>query len=126
MRDLQPKSSTYFFWTGTSTIKTAVNNWSEKLRRLYEAAGIVGKRSHEWRDTLAIEVLEGGGSLEDIQLLLGHKSRKTTEKYYVALTRKRMEKAIEARRRTWDADTVSVNSAAPTHTSEEREPISAE
>jgi integrase len=53
-------------------------------------------------------VLEGGGSLEDVQLLLGHKSRKTTKKYYVALTKKRMEKAIDAGRRTWDADVISV------------------
>jgi len=105
---LQPKSPKHFFWTGTSTIKTAVNDWSEKMRQLYIEAGIEGKRSHEWRDTLAIEVLEGGGSLEDVQLLLGHKSRKTTEKYYVALTKKRMEKAIDARRRTWDADVISL------------------
>ena len=108
---LQPKSPRYFFWTGTSTIKTAVNDWSEKMRQLYLEAGIEGKRTHEWRDTLAIEVLEGGGSLEDVQLLLGHKSRKTTEKYYVALTKKRMEKAIDARRRTWDADVISVPAA---------------
>jgi integrase len=78
------------------------------MRQLYVEAGIEDKRTHEWRDTLAIEVLEGGGTLEDVQLLLGHKSRKTTEKYYVALTKKRMEKAIEARRRTWDADAVVV------------------
>jgi integrase len=108
VRKLPPKSRHYFFWTGTSTIKTAVNDWSEKMRRLYVEAGIEGKRSHEWRDTLAIEVLEGGGSLEDVQLLLGHKSRKTTEKYYVALTKKRMEKAIEARRHTWDADSTAL------------------
>jgi integrase len=107
-RDLPPKSREYFFWTGTSTIKTAVNDWSEKMRKLYVEAGIEGKRTHEWRDTLAIEVLEGGGSLEDVQLLLGHKSRKTTEKYYVALTKKRMENAIEARRRTWDADAMAI------------------
>jgi integrase len=81
------------------------------MRQLYVEAGIEGKRTHEWRDTLAIEVLEGGGSLEDVQLLLGHKSRKTTEKYYVALTKKRMEKAIDARRRTWDADVISVPAA---------------
>jgi integrase len=55
-------------------------------------------------------VLEGGGTLEDVQWILGHKSRKTTEKYYVALTKKRMEKAIEARRRTWDADTIDLRS----------------
>lgn len=112
VKNLTPKSKHYFFWTGASTIKTAVNDWSEKMRRLYEAADIEGKRTHEWRDTLAIEVLEGGGSLEDVQLLLGHKSRKTTEKYYVALTKKRMEKAIEARRRTWDADVVSAGHGA--------------
>jgi len=96
VRRLPPKSRDCFFWTGTSTIKTAVNDWSEKMRRLYVEAGIEGKRSHEWRDILAIEVLEGGGSLEDVQLLLGHKSRKTTEKYYVALTKKRLEKAIDS------------------------------
>ena len=107
LRKLPPKSPRYYFWTGTSTIKTAVNDWSEKMRQLYVAAGIEGKRTHEWRDTLAIEVLEGGGALEDVQLLLGHKSRKTTEKYYVAVTKKRMEKAIDARRRTWDADAVA-------------------
>ena len=112
VKNLTPKSKHYFFWTGASTIKTAVNDWSEKMRRLYEAANIEGKRTHEWRDTLAIEVLEGGGSLEDVQLLLGHRSRKTTEKYYVALTKKRMEKAIEARRRTWDADVVSASHGA--------------
>lgn len=111
LRELPRKSKDYFFWTGTSTIKTAVNDWSEKMTRLYIAAEIDGKRTHEWRDTLAIEVLEGGGSLEDVQLLLGHKSRKTTEKYYVALTKKRMEKAIEARRRTWDADAIAVSTS---------------
>ena len=114
VRKLSPKSRDYFFWTGTSTVKTAVNDWSEKMRQLYVAAGIEDKRTHEWRDTLAIEVLEGGGSLEDVQLLLGHKSRKTTEKYYVALTKKRMEKAIEARRRSWDADVIA---SAPLPTS---------
>lgn len=98
-------------FNAASTIKTAVNDWSEKMRRLYIEAGIQGKRTHEWRDTLAIEVLEGGGSLEDVQLLLGHKSRKTTEKYYVALTKKRMEKAIEARRHTWDADSTALGMA---------------
>ena len=61
------------------------------MRQLYVEAGIEGKRTHEWRDTLAIEV-EVGGTLEDVQLLLGHKSRKTTEKYYLAVTKKRMEK----------------------------------
>ncbi len=111
VKQLPPKSKSYFFWTGTSTIKTAVNDWSEKMRRLYVHAGIEGKRSHEWRDTLAIEVLEGGGSLEDVQLLLGHKSRKTTEKYYVALTKKRMEKAVHARRHSWDADAVALGTA---------------
>jgi len=65
VRKLPPKSPKYFFWAGTSTIKTAVNDRSEKMRQLYVEAGIEGKRTHEWRDTLAIEVLEGGGTLEE-------------------------------------------------------------
>ena len=126
VRKLPPKSQQYFFWTGTSTIKTAVNDWSEKMRQLYVEAGIEGKRTHEWRDTLAIEVLEGGGSLEDVQLLLGHKSRKTTEKYYVALTKKRMENAIEARRRTWDADAIAISSLPTSATSKLSKPSDGE
>ena len=35
LRKLPPKNPKYFFWTGTSTIKTAVNDWSEKMRQLY-------------------------------------------------------------------------------------------
>jgi hypothetical protein len=42
LRNLPPKSQKYFFWTGTSTIKTAVNDWSEKMRQLYVEAGIEG------------------------------------------------------------------------------------
>ena len=122
VQNLPSKSRGNFFWTGTSTIKTAVNDWSEKMRQLYVEAGIEGKRTHEWRDTLAIEVLDGGGSLEDVQLLLGHKSRKTTEKYYVALTKKRMENAIEARRRTWDADAVAIGLLAVSAISESPKP----
>ena len=62
------------------------------MRQLYVEAGIEGKRTHEWRDTLTIEVLEGGGTLEHVQLLLGHKSRKTAEKYYVAVRRNAWKK----------------------------------
>ena len=40
LRNLPPKSTKYFFSTGTSTIKTAVNDWSEKMRQRYVKAGV--------------------------------------------------------------------------------------
>jgi integrase len=84
VRKLPPKSPQFFFWPGTSTIKTAVNDWSEKMRRLYVEAGIEGKRTHEWRDTLAIECLRGAGRSKTCNCCsatnLGKRRRSTTSR----------------------------------------------
>ncbi|MBV9156731.1 MAG: hypothetical protein JO097_10755 [Acidobacteriaceae bacterium] len=43
-----------------------------------------------------------------LRLLLGHESLNTTEKYYVAPAKKRVEKGIDARQRMWGADVIDV------------------
>jgi integrase len=77
------------------------------MLKLFKAAGIEDKRSHSWRDTLATEILEHDeGRLEDAQIALGHKSRKTTEKYYTAITKKRAERVTALKQMLWAKENV--------------------
>ena len=93
LRAFPSKSKEYFFWSGNGEIQSWCRHWSATMLKLFRSAGIDRKRSHNWRDTLAIEILEDDeGRLEDAQIALGHKSRKTTEKYYTAITKKRTER----------------------------------
>jgi integrase len=108
----EPKSKKYFFWTGNGQLETACKDWSANMLKLFRAAGIPevwqgGKRSHNWRDTLAIEILEHEeGRLEDAQIALGHKSRKTTEKYYTSITKKRSERVTELKQMLWEKENI--------------------
>jgi integrase len=108
LRQLKPTSAKYFFWTGNGQLETATKRWSATMLKLFRAAGIPeGKRSHNWRDTLATEILEDDeGRLEDAQIALGHKSRKTTEKYYTAITKRRTERVTELKKKLWALDEV--------------------
>jgi integrase len=112
LRSFTPKSEKYFFWTGNGQLETACKDWSATMLKLFRKAGIPetwegGKRSHNWRDTLATEILEDDeGRLEDAQIALGHKSRKTTEKYYTAITKKRTERVTALKRKLWKDDEV--------------------
>jgi integrase len=51
------------------------------LRRLGEAAGIPGLRAHLLRHTFALHWVLGGGSLHELQALLGHSSPAMTLQY---------------------------------------------
>jgi integrase len=57
-------------------------NW---FKTLYRSMNMKGASSHSGRRTFATEtsrlVHEAGGSLKDVQILLGHKSLVTTERY---------------------------------------------
>lgn len=113
LRNLTPKSPRYFFWTGNGQVETAMKDWSATMLKLFRAAGMPelwqgGKRSHNWRDTLAMEILEHEeGRLEDAQIALGHKSRKTTEKYYTAVSKKRAERVTTLKQKLWENEGVA-------------------
>jgi len=46
-------------------------------------------RSHMLRDTFAVEMLLAGVSIENVSKLMGHKSVRTTEKYYAPRVKRR-------------------------------------
>jgi integrase len=55
---------------------------------------------------MAMRILEKGGTMEDAQVALGHRSRKTTEKYYTEITKRRAELANGIKRELWNEDPV--------------------
>ncbi len=98
----------YFFWSGNGNPKSAVADWQRSYRRLFKLVGFknpdgTSKRCfpHMFRDTFAIELLLAGVPLDQVSLLLGHKSIKTTERHYAPFVKARQEQLIAAVQRAW-------------------------
>jgi len=72
-----------------------VTNWFYKL---YEDLGFVGCSSHSGRRTVgtnaAYKIIQAGGTLKDVQKLLGHKSLNSTQ-HYIDGNESAMRKVIE-------------------------------
>jgi integrase len=89
LRQLPLYRGQYFFWnrqTDDSKRSTLTGNWRRKIRRLLKIAGVEKPSNwaitHSFRDTFAVEYLASGGTMANLQILLGHKSIKTTETHY--------------------------------------------
>jgi integrase/recombinase XerD len=74
----------YFFWTGTSTPKSAVSYFDKLYRKAFKQAKIPtnGQLSHRFRHTFAVELLKDGVEMRYVSKALGHASIQTTERYY--------------------------------------------
>ena len=112
LRDIPPgpkPNPRYFFWSGNGSPKSVVGNWQRSYRRLFELADIkredgTRKRCHPHmlRDTFAVEMLLAGVPLEQVSLLLGHKSVKITEKHYAPWVKARQEQLATSVRKAWE------------------------
>jgi len=98
----------YFFWSGNGSPKSVVGNWQRSFRRLFKIADLrnddgAPKRSHPHmlRDTFAVEMLLAGIPLEQVSMLLGHKSIKITEKHYAPWVKARQEQLAANVRKAW-------------------------
>ncbi len=94
--------STYFFWTGLSTPKTAAGIWQESLKRLFVLAGVPDGHAHRFQDTFSVELLLAGVPIERVSILLGHQSVRITEKHYAPWVRALQEQWEADVRRTWE------------------------
>lgn len=50
----------YYFWSGTSKLRHAPTRWQDRLKKIFEIAGIPDGHSHRFRDTFAVALLERG------------------------------------------------------------------
>jgi integrase/recombinase XerD len=98
----------FFFWSGNGAPKSAVADWQRSFRRLFKVAALEhpdgsGKRSfpHMFRDTFAVENLLAGVPIDQVSILLGHKSVKITEKHYAPFVKARQDQLTASVRQAW-------------------------
>jgi site-specific recombinase XerD len=91
----------YIFWDGVKLKTSLVNEYSGYLRVVFDRAGISRDRSnggmtlsHRFRDTFAVEFLIAGGQMQDLSMLLGHRSIQTTQRHYAAWVPARRERLL--------------------------------
>ena len=98
----------YFFWSGNGDPKSVVADWQRSYRRLFEIAALenadgTSKRCfpHMFRDTFAVENLLAGVPIDQVSMLLGHKSVKITEKHYSPWVKARQDQLATSVRNAW-------------------------
>jgi len=96
---LEPASG-YFFWSGNGLRKSAVADWQRALRRVFELAEVVGN-PHMFRHTFATDLLSRGIPMEDVSVLLGHRSVRITESYYSHWVKARRDRLEQRVRELW-------------------------
>lgn len=94
LRSLPNDHPDYFFWNPDRMKKTSVvAMFGDWLRTVFDKAGVPHGRqemlSHRFRHTFAVEMLLAGVPIERVSILLGHKTIRTTEKYYSAWVKER-------------------------------------
>jgi integrase len=87
----------YFFWNPIRTKKTSiVCEFAVLLRKVFDKAGVRHSKeemlSHRFRHTFAVEMLLAGVPIERVSILLGHRTQRTTEKYYSAWVKERKQR----------------------------------
>jgi integrase len=101
-------NDTYFFWTGQGNAKTIVTNWQRSYGKLFKLAALKepdgsAKRCHPHmlRDTFAVESLLSGMRVEEVSIILGHSSVRTTERHYMPWVRARQASLNQSVMNSW-------------------------
>jgi integrase len=106
--EIPPISDTYFFWSGNGKASTAVRGWRRSLTHVFNEAKLkrnnrlIRCHPHMLRHTFAIEKLLAGASLEDVSLLLAHRSIKITERHYLKFDQRRQDRLTKASMVDWN------------------------
>ena len=101
-------SERFYFWSGASTLRSAVGKWQRRLQRLFKLAEVPKGHAHRFRDTFACELLAAGVPMDRVSVLLGHQSIRVTEKHYAPWTQSRQEQIEADLARVWNQDPVAL------------------
>ena len=88
-----------FFWSGLGKLKSGIADWQRSLAKLFKLAGIRG-HAHMFRDTLAVDLLSHGVTLENVAAILGN-SLRIAEKHYAPWVKSRQAALEEAVLKVW-------------------------
>ncbi len=96
------RSDRHFFWTGASTMHSAVGKWQRRLMILFGLAGILGGHAHRFRHTYAYVMTHNGGmTLEELKQALGHLTTRTTERFYSHWLKERQDRLEAKQELAW-------------------------
>ena len=90
----------YFFWSGNGSTKAVIRDATRTMASVFEASGVPGACSHRFRHTLATEVLEAGGSIEEAADILGD-SPSIIAKHYAKWSSRRQARITDLLGRIW-------------------------
>jgi integrase len=102
--------STLHIFSGVVTEMRAVRcrAMSGSFRKLFQIADIKDPngtrkrcRSHMFRDTFAVELLLAGVPIDQVSVLLGHRSVKMTERHYLPWVKARQKQLTASVHRAW-------------------------
>jgi integrase/recombinase XerD len=96
LRSLPNDHPEYFFWNPNRVKTTSlVAQFGDWVRAVFDKAGVPHSTSemltHRFRHTFAVEMLLADVRIERVSKLLGHKTVRTTEKYYSAWVKERQQ-----------------------------------
>jgi integrase/recombinase XerD len=101
-------TETRYFWSGNGKRQTVVCDWQDKIKKVFDLAGISKGEgnavSHRLRDTFAVELLLARVPIEQVSILLGHSSVRITERHYAPWVRSRQEQLEADVRSAWERD----------------------
>jgi integrase/recombinase XerD len=101
LQSVKCESEDYFFWSGTSKLKSAVGDWQRSLKRFFRFAGVAG-HAHRFRHTFAKRLLMKGATPEQVAMLLGHSDSSIVLKHYSNWVKERQDQLEERVARAWD------------------------
>lgn len=88
-----------------------MKGYQRSFRKLFRIADIKNRdgsqkrcHSHMFRDTFAVELLLAGVPIDQVSILLGHRSVKMTEKHYLPWVKARQKQLTASVRRAWFDD----------------------
>jgi integrase len=101
LKSLPRLSEKYYFWTGNSTLHTAIGIWQRSRRSLFKLAKVSAGFGHRFRGTFSVELLLAGVPMEEVSILLGHSSIKITQQHYSPWVRDRQLQLEGDLERAW-------------------------
>jgi len=90
----------YFFWSGHGAKRAFVRDATRTMKTVYDASGVSGACSHRFRHTLATEILELGGTIEEAADVLGD-SEAIVRKHYAKWSAGRQARISELLKSLW-------------------------
>jgi len=99
-RGAEGANCAYFFWSGNGSKRAVIRDVTRTMATVYEKSGVADACSHRFRHTIATEVLEMGGSIEEAADILGD-SPGIILKHYVKWSRGRQARISDLLARIW-------------------------